>query len=114
MDLQFAIYRDHLRAPGSTIRRRPRLGSRARVNWRLSREMRLVLIGGAARCGAAVCAGAPGRAGAAYDREAVEACAGDPAWPRVARPTLLVDIEVRRYGLEARVAELRTGWRFWS
>jgi len=54
------------------------------------------------------CAGVPPLAAAPVDAEALAACA-DEVLQRLAaaeRPVLMVDVEVRRYGLEAKVAEL--------
>ncbi len=54
------------------------------------------------------CAAVPPLAAPAVDAEALAACA-DEVLQRLAaaaRPVLMVDVEVRRYGLEAKVAEL--------
>ncbi|MFO1358957.1 indolepyruvate/phenylpyruvate decarboxylase [Plasticicumulans sp.] len=107
-DSQFAIYREITCAQTRLDDPATAPAEIARVLGACREQSRPVLIEVPRDAVALPCAPVRPAAPAAYDREAVEACAGEilARLAAAARPTLLVDIEVRRYGLEARVAEL--------
>lgn len=107
-DSQFAIYREITCAQARLDDPATAPAAIARVLGACREQSRPVLIEVPRDTVALPCAPAPVSGPTPYDREAVAACAEEilARLAAAARPTLLVDVEVRRYGIEVRVAEL--------